>query len=142
MPARKKTAGSLPPPGRFRVRRLSIRTRADAEAAIRSVKPCEESIPIMAPKLLFYAVKLHGVRAPMANILKQEALGMGAEAAVSQWSVDCSKASTDVVLAGTLKHFSRVVAKMRQQGAGRKTKEGKSEYFSLAREIEAAVRND
>ena len=94
----------------------------------------------MAPKLIFFVVKLHNVRMPMANILKQEALGMGAEAAVSQWSVDCSKPRTDVVLAGTLKHFSRLIAKMRQQGAGRKTAEGKSEYFSMAEEIENAIK--
>lgn len=134
MPLRAKTRS-------FNVQRLSIRTRADAEAALRSVKPCEESIPIMAPKLLFYVVKIHSVRAPMANILKQEALGMGAEAAVSMWSVDCSKPRTDVVLAGTLKHFSRLITKLRHQGAGRKTKEGKAEYFSLAKEIEAAIKN-
>ncbi len=140
MQIRKKTAGA-PPLTHFNVQRLSIRTRKEAEAALRSVEPCEESIPIMAPKLLFYVVKIHRVRAPMANILKQEALGMGAEAAVSQWSVDCSKPHTDVVLAGTFKHFSRLIAKMRQQGAGRKTSEGKSEYFSLAEEIEAAIKN-
>lgn len=138
-PAAKSPAS--PSAGRFRVRRLFIRTRAQADAAICSVEPCEESVPIMAPKLLFYVVKIYSVRAPMANILKQEALGMGAEAALSQWSVNCARPRTDVVLAGTGKHFSRLIAKMRQQGADRQTQAAKAEYFALAEEIEEAIKN-
>ena len=139
-----RAVDAMPPHSKtksFRVQRLSISTRAQAEAALRSIEPCEESIPIMAPKLLFYVVKISSVRAPMANIIKQEALSMGAEAAVSQWSVDCSQPHTDVVLAGTLKHFLRLIAKMRQQGAGRQTQTAKAEYFALAEEIEAAIKN-
>ena len=118
-------------PNPFHLRRLEMRTLSEAEAAVRSVGPCEESVPLMVPKLLFCVLKLENVRSPMANILKQEALSLGAEAAVSQWSVNCSKPATDVILAGTHKQLRKLAAKLRMQGgpmeAGRK-----AEYAGLS----------
>jgi len=115
----------------FNLRRIEVRNLNEAEEAVRSVSPCEESVPLMAPKLLFCVLKLECVRSPMANILKQEALSLGAEAAVSKYSVDCSRPTTDVVLAGTHKQLRKLAAKLRMQGwpleDGRK-----SEYVLLS----------
>jgi len=115
----------------FHLRRLSIRTRTQADSAVRSVDPCEESVPLMAPKLLFCVLKLENVRAPMANILKQECLSLGAEAAISQYSVNCSKPATDVILAGTHKQLRRLSAKLRMQ-SGPLSDKRKTEYAGLA----------
>ncbi|VVC02259.1 Uncharacterised protein [uncultured archaeon] len=115
----------------FNLHRIEIKNSKDAEAAVRSVSPCEESVPLMAPKLLFCVLKLEGVRSPMANILKQEALSLGAEAAISQYSVNCSKPTSDVVLAGTHKQLRKLAAKIRMQSAPL-TDERSKEYIGLS----------
>lgn len=119
---------------RHEIRRLSIRTMAQAEKAIRSTGACEESVPIMAPKLLHLVLAVKGVRAPVANILKQECLSLGAEASVSQWSVNCAKPRTDVVLAGTLSQMRKLAVKLRRQGYGLPEEIG-ADYSDLARKI-------
>ncbi|MDE1798433.1 MAG: hypothetical protein KGH63_03440, partial [Candidatus Micrarchaeota archaeon] len=92
-------------PDRFKAERIIVRTSKEAEALVKSVEPCDVSVPMMAPKLLHFVIRLRQVRAAPANILKQEALSLGADAAVSQWTVNCSKERTDVVLAGTRKQL-------------------------------------
>ncbi len=119
---------------RHEIKKLLIRTMAQAEEAIRSTGACEESVPIMAPKLLHLVLSLKSVRAPVANILKQECLSLGAEASVSQWSVNCAKPRTDVVLAGTLCQMRKLAVKLKRQGYGL-PKEIGADYADLAHEI-------
>ena len=116
------------------IRQLEIGSLASAEKAIRSSGACEESVPIMAPKLIFLVLKLHGVRNAVANILKQEALSLGAEASVSQWTVNCAKPKTDVVLAGTLAQLRKLAVKLKMQGYGLPPDAGK-DYSALANEL-------
>lgn len=124
---------------RFKAERLKIANKKEAEDAVRSVGPCDVSVGIMAPKLLHYVIKLHQVRAAPANILKQEALAVGAEAAVSQWTVNCAKPKTDVVLAGTRKQLQKLVVKLRMQGWAL-DKEKQTEYKAIADEIAALIK--
>ncbi len=126
---------------RFNAKKMDVRTKKEAEKLVKSVKPCDAAVPIMAPKLLFHVIKLHKVRAAPANILKQEALAVGADAAVSQWTVNCSKPHTDVVLAGTSKQLGKLVAKLRMQGWAL-DKEKHTEYKALADEIEAVYKKE
>ncbi len=122
---------SKKPTAPFNLSRLSILTPAQAESLIRQTLACEESVPIMAPKLLFCVLKLEGVRSPIANILKQEALSAGAEAVVSQYSVNCAKPHTDVILAGTHKQLKHIAAKIRMQ-SGPLEDERMQEYIGLS----------
>jgi len=119
--------------------------KADSVAAaakeIAAIDVSEECVQIMKNKAVFRLVKLHGVRAAPASIIKQEMLAVGADAAVSQWTVSCEKPRTDVLLMGTLKHYRALVAKMRQQGA-RLPGGKKEEYKAIAEEISAALKAD
>jgi len=99
-------------------------------------------IKIMLPKAVSHLVKLNSVSNIAANILKQEMLSIGADATVSQWTVDCSKPKTDVLLMGTLKHYKHLIVKMRQQGAARPTAEKKDEYKAVADELSALLKKD
>lgn len=73
-------------------------------------------IEVMVPKGIFFAVKLAGVPAAQANIIKQEILAKGGEAAVDWTCYLAEEGSTsDVLLLGTLRHFRRTVAKLRAQ---------------------------
>lgn len=125
--------------GIYNIEKMAIRGIKDAEEAIRKTDACEESVPIMAPKLLFYVFKLKNVRNAVANILKQESISVGAEASVSQYCVNCSKPRTDAVLCGTLSQLRKLVVKLKQQGY-LLPEEIAPEYRALAEEIEEQLK--
>jgi len=75
----------------------------------------------MLPKMAGLALLLEKVPCRHANILKQEMLSVGGDAAVARESVACSLPSTDVVLMGTLKQMRRLAEKMSFQPFGLKT---------------------
>ncbi|MFA6049484.1 MAG: hypothetical protein WC792_06075 [Candidatus Micrarchaeia archaeon] len=94
---------------------LKIGTMAQAKKEMEKIGVSDGGIEEMAPKSIFLAIKLGGVRNAIANILKQECLSVGADAAVSRWTVNCRKPKTDVLLLGTLKQLRKVEAKMKRQ---------------------------
>ncbi|NOX71691.1 MAG: hypothetical protein GXO64_03250 [Candidatus Micrarchaeota archaeon] len=100
------------------------------DAAIEMTKIGATGIDIMAPKAVFFVIKLHGVRNAMANIIKQEALSIGAEAAVNAGTVNCSVERTDVILMGTLKQYRMLIEKL---------KNNVSELPEIAKELEDAI---
>ena len=84
----------------------------------------------MRDKGSFLAFHARGVRSPGANILKQEALAEGAEAAVHRGVINCSVDRSDVLVLGTRKQMRALIRRLRPQPFGLKT---------LAAEIEAAL---
>jgi len=75
-------------------------------------------IRLMAPKALSFAVKLEKIRPQAANILKQEALSLGAEAATSRGVIDLKRKRSDVLLLGTEKQYRLLVEKLKRQPFG------------------------
>ena len=75
-------------------------------------------IRLMAPKALSFAVKLEKIRPQAANILKQEALSLGAEAATSRGVIDLKRKRSDVLLLGTKKQYRLLVEKLKRQPFG------------------------
>jgi dihydropteroate synthase len=75
-------------------------------------------IRLMAPKALSFAVKLEEMRPQAANILKQEALSLGAEAAISRGVIDLKRKRSDVLLLGTEKHYQLLVGKLKREPFG------------------------
>lgn len=113
----------------------------DAEKQICAIDVSDDCIAIMKNKAIFRLVKLHGVRNAVANILKQEMLSCGGDATVSQWTVNCSKPKTDVLLMGTLAHYRKIIAKMRQQGAHLESGK-KNEYKAISEELSEILKAD
>lgn len=109
-----------------------------AEREIRSIGVSDDCVRIMRDKALFRLIKLRSVRNAVANILKQEMLACGGDATVSQWTADCSRPSTDVLLMGTAKQHRHVIAKMRMQAAHLAPGK-KKEYKALSEELSAAL---
>ncbi len=109
---------------------LKIKAMAQAALEMKRIGVSSGGIAEMAPKAIFLNVKLKGVRNAIANILKQECLTVGADAAVSQWTVNCKKPATDVLLLGTLKQLRKVAEKMKRQP---------SESPEIAKEIGEAL---
>ncbi|MBI2354019.1 MAG: dihydropteroate synthase [Deltaproteobacteria bacterium] len=72
----------------------------------------------MAPKMLTRCVHLSALLCSQANILKQEMLALGGDAAVARGTVACSIDNTDVILIGTDKQLHRLCAKLARQPFG------------------------
>ncbi len=103
---------------KFPVRFLDIRAveRACSEMERIGVDPA--GIRIMAPKQFHYNLRVEGLTPAQANVLKQEMLSIGAEAAVAKGAASCSVGSTDAVLSGTARQFDVVIGKLRAQSFG------------------------
>jgi dihydropteroate synthase len=99
-----------------RILLLESKEQVEAEMAAIGVDPI--GVKIMLPKSVFRAVKVEGLRTAAANIIKQEMLSKGGEAAMA-WSGSMSSSeTTDILLLGTLNHYRRLVQRLRLQPFG------------------------
>ncbi len=91
---------------------------AHARSELRSVGVDPQSESIMAPKLRHLVIKIKDLDVRAANILKQEMLAKGADAAVAKWASGFTQPTTDVLLMGTVKQYRQVLKKLRIQPYG------------------------
>jgi len=70
---------------------------------------------VMSPKALHRLIKIYDLAPKQANIIKQEMLGKGADAAIARGVVDCSVEKTDVLLMATERQYREVIKKLRMQ---------------------------
>ena len=75
-------------------------------------------INAMVSKTQHVNILLSAQSCKVANILKQEMLSLGADAAVARGSVACSIEKTDVLLMGTLKQIHALAKKIEKQPFG------------------------
>ena len=75
-------------------------------------------IESMMPKMTHLNILLEGIKCNIANIIKQEMLSIGGDAAVSRSSVSCSVEETDVIIMGTTKQINRFADKISVQPLG------------------------
>jgi dihydropteroate synthase len=102
----------------FPARLLAVASREEAERELAriGVDPC--GIGMMSPKMLTRCVHLSKLLCRQANILKQEMMGLGGDAAVARGTVACSIDTTDVILMGTDKQLGRLCEKLVHQPFG------------------------
>ncbi len=100
----------------LRVLDLSDPERAARELARVGADP--GGVARMRDKAGFLAVRVRGLRPAAANILKQEMLSLGGEAAVARGAVDCSVERSDALVLGTRKQLKRLAAKLKRQPFG------------------------
>lgn len=82
--------------------------------AIASIGVHPASMPIFNAKSAVVPLKLLKVRTPAANIIKQEMLAAGGDAAVPSGTVVCKDKYVDVLLLGTVKHYNLLLHKLAQ----------------------------
>jgi len=102
----------------IQVRIISLQDTSSARSEIGKIGAHETAIRIMEKKAIFYSVKLENVKGQAANILKQEMLSLGGEAAVSRDVMNFSRKNSDVLLLGTMKQFDRLLLKLARQPFG------------------------
>jgi len=114
------------------VKIIDIQSTQEAAALFRRIGVDAYGIGAMAPKAVNINILLEKQPCKIANILKQEMLALGGDAAVARGSVACSVEATDVLMMGTLKQLSRLAAKIARQPFG---------LDSIARDILRILKN-
>jgi dihydropteroate synthase len=75
-------------------------------------------IQLMVPKQFHHNLKLVGLDPAQANVIKQDILSIGGEAAVSKGVVSCEVEKSDAILSATEKQFTILIKKLMQQPYG------------------------
>lgn len=114
------------------VRNLEIKNRSQALAEIKNIGSTEAGCRLMAPKALHRVLKVSGLSPVQANILKQEMLARGGEAAVAWGALDGTVRESDALLMGTVRQFELLIDKLKMQPFG---------LPQLAEEIRAVLAN-
>lgn len=93
----------------------------------------------MAPKMRHVLIKIKDLDVRAANVLKQEMLAKGAEAAVAKWASGFSRPTTDVLLMGTVKQYRLMLKKLPVQPFGLRNLVGPIDRAIKALEPERSV---
>lgn len=93
----------------------SVITEKSVDGEMRRIKVMPEGIKIMHDEAVFRILRLGKIRAPMANMIKEEMLAVGGDAAVHWKTIACKVKITDVILFGTLQQYKKFIEKMNTQ---------------------------
>ncbi len=103
---------------KFPVRSLNIILPARSCAEMERIGVDPIGADIMAPKQFHYNLKVNGLTPAQANVLKQDMLSIGGEAAVAKGAASCSVASSDAIISGTARQFEALISKLLLQSFG------------------------
>ncbi|SEM31354.1 Dihydropteroate synthase [Syntrophus gentianae] len=103
---------------RYPLRRLQIASPSESAALLKQVGVDPYGIEAMLPKMRHLNILIEGLECKVANILKQEMLSVGGDAAVARQSVACAIERTDAILMGTAKQLRRLASKISCQPFG------------------------
>lgn len=90
----------------YHPRVLDLRSDEDLASELRLIGVGDVGLHRMLHKVRCYALKLSGVGAPLAHVLKEVFLSTGGDVAVSREIMTYEIGRTDAILIGTRKHFS------------------------------------
>jgi dihydropteroate synthase len=96
------------------IRCLHITNARDAIREMGNVGVDPTGMKLMKGKTLHYNLKVEGIAPRTANLLKQEMLSVGGDAALDKRDLDCSSSSTDALLMGTERQFEKLFSKLEQ----------------------------
>lgn len=97
---------------------INIRDSAQAATIFKTIGVDPYGINAMIPKAINVNLLLKDKSCKVANILKQEMLSIGGDAAVARGSVACSIKKTDVLIMGTVKQIAALTGKIEKQPFG------------------------
>jgi dihydropteroate synthase len=99
---------------------LSLHTAAEIDQVLNEIGVHSESLSILRGKGQSFAIRFSELDPRAANILKQEMLARGGEAAISWNALNLNQKTTDVLLFGTLTQLRLLVDKLDRQPFGLK----------------------
>jgi dihydropteroate synthase len=102
------------------VRIIEIQTADDAAHAINAVGADPYAVRLMADKAYMRTILLNGVDNRAANLIKQEMLALGGEAAVNRYVSSFKTGASSVLIMGTEKQLKSLLSKLSRQPFGLK----------------------
>jgi len=96
------------------IRCLNINHPSEAIHQMEKVGVDATGMELMKGKTLHFNFKVEGIDPRTANLLKQEMLSLGGDAALDGRGLDCSVKSIDAILMGTQKQFEKLILKLDQ----------------------------
>jgi dihydropteroate synthase len=99
---------------------LYIDNMNTAKEEIRKIGVDAGAIPWLAPKAVHIVMKLENISPYASNIIKQEMLGKGGDAAVNRGVANFSVERSDVLILGTYSQYSRLIYKLGSQSGSLK----------------------
>lgn len=103
---------------RFNIHNLSAADPTGVREELAKIGADSAGATLMEAKALHRLIKIYDLSPKQANIIKQEMLGKGGDAAVTRGTVDSSVDKTDVLMMGTEKQYRAVIKKLRMQPFG------------------------
>ncbi|MBT4332559.1 MAG: dihydropteroate synthase [Candidatus Cloacimonetes bacterium] len=94
---------------------LTINSLQEAKQELEKIKVSSQGVEVMAPKAIGLSIKLTNVKLGAANILKQEMLSIGGDAAVERGVVNGKIEISDMILLGNLDKIKKLVKKLNYQ---------------------------
>lgn len=124
--------GFLDIAGRVKPYVLFLREPKDLMEEFKKIGVDWGGIKIMCPKGSLKAVKISALPVFLANILKQQMLSLGGDAAISRGSITGQDKVTDCIILGTLSQFTSLNQKLKNQPFG---------FSEIADKISEALEN-
>lgn len=100
------------------MRILEINRYSSLQSIMREIKVDPYGIKIMVPKALTFLIKINSLSNIAANILKQEMLSLGGDAAIAKEAITGKTKKTDCLLIGNLSQFGSLHSKLSFQPFG------------------------
>jgi dihydropteroate synthase len=97
---------------------IKIKNLEEAAAIFKKIGVDPYGIDAMASKTININILLENQPCKIANIIKQEMLSVGGDAAVARGSVSCSVPASDILIMGTIKQILALVRKIEKQPFG------------------------
>ncbi len=97
---------------------INIRDSAQAIAIFKRIGVDPYGIDAMLPKTINFNILFENKSCRIANIIKQEMLSVGGDAAVARGSVGNNVTSTDILIMGTIKQITALAGKLTKQPFG------------------------
>ncbi len=109
-----------------------IANQREARSILEEIGSDQGSYPYMVPKAIHRCIKLKNISAAAANIIKQEMLSRGGEAAIAREAI-VDRNRTDVLLMGTMRQYDLLIDKLKKQplGLGKLALEIKNLLYNL-----------
>ena len=94
---------------------LNINSLQDAKRELEKINVSSQGIEVMASKSIGLSIKLTNVKLGAANILKQEMLSIGGDAAVARGVVNGKLEFSDMILLGNFDKIKKLIKKLNYQ---------------------------
>lgn len=97
---------------------LQVKSLEEVQKALKDLHVSAKGIEIMAPKAIHHLVRIYDLDPRAANIIKQEMLSKGGEAATPWELYKMETRSVDLILMGTLRQYDDLCGKLSLQPFG------------------------